>query len=396
MRKGASAFSALELCLLDAGLRIAAPLRIDAVDSEAVTERFLVVVLPILGDNDLVSDFHIALQNLADSGTFTNCAVIVVLSGDRHVRDEILSKESPIIVKLNQIFEHHGVFFIDRRKLDSYTAPKIAEWIAEVFSAIRLSDITTLDELTQILGSRPKWSPIDRELDLYSLQTGFSLLYKRHTDIIRYSASLILELAPNALQLSGSGICDKLLYFIAPTLDVPYLNLANNSLTFTETSRHLSKCRWLSLGANGISNADLSTLPRSIETIYLYKNLLKDICLYGCHANQFKTISLYRNRLSRLEWPVDQLAVVRLNLGANPLRHLPDTLSMATNLESLNIARTQITRLPDWIFYLPRLRELDVSFIEEALPKAQLTELRQMGVVLVTRPEYKETLDDQV
>ena len=74
------------------------------------------------------------------------------------------------------------------------------------------------------------------------------------------------------------------------------------------------------------------------------------------------------------------------NLGANPISALPETLSTCNNLEFLGLARTQISRLPDWIFSSPSLRELDISYIEDRIPRAQIELLCAQNISLVTRP----------
>jgi Leucine-rich repeat (LRR) protein len=42
--------------------------------------------------------------------------------------------------------------------------------------------------------------------------------------------------------------------------------------------------------------------------------------------------------------------LTRLNLGANPISSLPETLSECAALEFLGLARTQISCLPEWVF----------------------------------------------
>jgi Leucine-rich repeat (LRR) protein len=45
-------------------------------------------------------------------------------------------------------------------------------------------------------------------------------------------------------------------------------------------------------------------------------------------------------------------------------------------LEYLGLARTQISRLPEWVFSIQKLRELDISYIEDRIPPAQIAHLR--------------------
>ena len=101
---------------------------------------------------------------------------------------------------------------------------------------------------------------------------------------------------------------------------------------------------------------------------------------------RIKSLSLYRNRLTTFDWPAGQSALSRLNLGANPLVSLPETLSECAALESLGLARTQISCLPEWVFSIQTLRELDISYIEDRIPPAQIAHLRARRVSLITRP----------
>lgn len=391
LRDGSPGLVALCSSLAGAGLECTpVPLRTDDVGRTMATGGHLLVVLPILGDNDLTDDLRALVRGFIDIGACEGCAVSVLLAGDRHVSDDVLPVDAPVIVKLSHLFRRRGAFRIERRKLDADTAPDIAASIIRCHATTKASDIEALDALTRLLGRRPGWLPEERLLDLYCTHSGFSLLHERSAGIVRGAATLVSRIAPEALLLRGAGLRDATLEGIAPALGVPRIDLGSNSLGVAGIASHLSACRWLGLGANAISEADLAVLPATVETIHLQKNLLEDISLRGRRANQFKAISLYRNCLSRIEWPSEQRAIIRLNLGANPIERLPDGLAQADRLESLGLARTRLARLPEWLFDLPRLREVDISYMEDVLPAPQLAALRCRGVTLVTRPGYKD------
>ncbi|MNY19565.1 Leucine Rich repeats (2 copies) [compost metagenome] len=101
---------------------------------------------------------------------------------------------------------------------------------------------------------------------------------------------------------------------------------------------------------------------------------------------RLKHLSLYRNRFRHLEWPAEQTDIERLNLGANPIEALPEQLAHARHLRYLGIARTHIRHLPDWIFELPALAEIDISHIEDRLPSIQLQKLTDSGITLIKKP----------
>jgi len=130
----------------------------------------------------------------------------------------------------------------------------------------------------------------------------------------------------------------------------------------------------------------LTQLPRGLEHLYLQKNDLHEFAAMPVDVARIKSLSLYRNRLTTFDWPAGHSALSRLNLGANPLVSLPETLSECAALESLGLARTQISCLPEWVFSIQNLRELDISYIEDRIPPTQIAHLRARRVSLITRP----------
>lgn len=390
LRNGAVAESLLLEALKAQGIRLGVK-RLD--EPERVSDTLarchhLLVVLPIVGDNDIRGELVELLRRLVAAGRCDNRAVLVVANGDRHISDELVAIEAPFGVKLRNLFNTVGVFRIIETKLDGDTATAVAREVAGFANSLSATEVTRLSELTRLLRERPHWLPEKRLLDFYSSQTGFSALKGQNAAVLQKVARCVVNLEPRVLMIRDAGLVDGTLPDLANALCAEVIDLGSNVLTLSVTARMLMNCRWLSMAANQLTYADLSVLPSSVEKIYLQKNMLREIALGCAHGAQFSEVSLYRNRLAELQWPDDQMAITRLNVGANPLERLPDSLANARHLRFLGLARTSLKRLPEWIFHLPEIGELDISYIENILPMPQIGKLRQMGVALITRPGY--------
>jgi hypothetical protein len=351
----------------------------------------LLLVLPILGDNDLTGGLHAQLQRIANSLEGRTRAVLVMLFGDRHVSDDELPVDSPIHVKLDNLFARRGVFRLWRTKVDGDTVQGLASEMAAFCRCLDGPVVSALQDLSEVLERRASWDPIIRKLDLHCGRTGFGLLHGQSVQILAETARCIARVRPEILLMRGASLTDTMLAHVAEALCARVLDVGSNDLTFAATAALLpAGCRWLSMSANQLTSADLSALPEGVEQVHLQKNHLDELRLEGRRPDQFVSLSLYRNRMARLDWPADQRAIVRLNLGANPIAALPDALAQADRLESLGLARTGVQSLPDWVFDMPRLRHLDISHIEDRLPRSQLRELRRKGFTLTTRPGYQE------
>lgn len=82
----------------------------------------VVLLLPILGDNDLTDEVSSHLNSLASCDGFRECAIVVVANGDRHISDETVTSDLPFSIKVRRIFSDVGIFELLERKLDQFTA----------------------------------------------------------------------------------------------------------------------------------------------------------------------------------------------------------------------------------------------------------------------------------
>lgn len=349
---------------------------------------FVVLLLPILGDNDLTDDVHNCLANLASCDSFRERAIVVVAHGDRHVSDEFVTPDTPFSIKICRLFSTFGTFGILKTKLDRFTADVLAREILDIVGATSSSDVHELNCIARLLPHAPKWSARKRLLDFYDPFTGCSLLKPAERATQKRIASHIQVIAPRILKMTHSGLGDDVLADLGGALHAEEIDLGSNDFSWEGLVPHLGACRWLGLAANGLTRTRLSQLPLGIEHLYLHKNDLREFTAMSTEVARLKSLSLYRNRVTTFDWPAGQTTLARLNLGANPISSLPETLSDCTALESLGLARTQISSLPEWVFSVRNLRELDISFIEDRIPPAQIAHLRARRVSLITRPDF--------
>lgn len=346
----------------------------------------VVLLLPIFGDNDLTDKVHIHLARIASCDSYRECAIVVVAHGDCHASDEFVTPETPFSIKVRRLFSGVGIFEMLETKLDRFTAAALAREILNLADATSFSDVFELNCIARLLPRAPQWNARKRMLDFYDPCTGISLLKPAEPAIRKRITSHIQVISPRILKMTHAGLGDDALDDLEETLHAEVIDLGSNAFSWDGLVSKLGTCRWLGLAANGIKQMPLTQLPRGLEHLYLQKNDLHEFAAMPVEVARIKSLSLYRNRLTTFDWPAGQSALSRLNLGANPLVSLPETLSECAALESLGLARTQISCLPEWVFSIQTLRELDISYIEDRIPPAQIAHLRARRVSLITRP----------
>lgn len=349
-------------------------------------QPLVVLVLPILGDNDLTDEMSDRLAHFASCDRCGDCAIVVIAHGDRHVSDDFVILDTPFSIKVRNLFSNAGAFEILETKLDRFTAAALAHEILDLVDATSLRDVLELNSMARLLLRAPKWNARDRQLDFYDPCTGRSLLKSAEHAVKKRIASHIQAIAPRILKMTHAGLGDDALADLEGALHAETIDLGSNDFSWQRLIPQLGTCRWLGLAANGLTQVCLSQLPGSLEHLYLHKNALHEFAATQTDVASLKSLSLYRNRVTNFEWPVGQTTLTRLNLGANPITSLPESLSDCTALEFLGLARTQIESLPEWVFSIQNLRELDISYIEDRIPPAQIAHLRAGRVSITTRP----------
>ena len=358
----------------------------ELVSRDSADHPVVVLLLPIFGDNDLTDEVRIRLAHLASRDSYRECSIVVVAHGDRHVSDEFVTPDTPFSIKVRRLFSGVGIFRMLETKLNRFTAAVLAVEILDLADATSVSDVLELNCIASLLSRAPRWHARKRLLDFYDSCTGGSLLKPAERAIKKRIASHIEVIAPRILKMTHAGLGDDVLADLGEALHAEVIDLGSNDFSWEGLVPQLGACRWLGLAANSLTRIRLSQLPRGLEHLYLHKNDLHEFAAMPAEVARLKSLSLYRNRVTTFDWPAGQKALAHLNLGANPISSLPETLSDCSALESLGLARTQITSLPEWVFSIQKLRELDISFIEDRIPPAQIAHIRARRVSLITRP----------
>lgn len=353
---------------------------------ESATCSAVVLILPIFGDNDLTDDIFTCLTRLLLCENYRKRTTIVVAHGDRHASDELIAHNTSFSIKIHNLFSGVSSFELLTTKLDRFTADTLAYEIFDFLKATNYRDNIELSSITKNLSRAPRWCVRKRLLDFYNCSTGSSLLRPLNRVIQTEIASNIFALAPRILKTTHAGLNDDALAVLEAALYSEVIDLGSNHFSWEAIVPHIAACRWLCLAANGLSSVNLSQMPKKLKHIYLHKNNINEFIVEPVDAAQLQTLSLYRNKVAVFDWPATQSELTRLNVGANPLLSLPETLGECAELEFLGLARTKLSSLPEWIFSLPKLQELDISYIEERIPPSQLAHLRAKGILLITRP----------
>ncbi|RRU68449.1 leucine-rich repeat domain-containing protein [Stenotrophomonas maltophilia] len=348
----------------------------------------VVVLLPVLGDNDLKAELRAHLAGLAAYVTRRQTQIVVIAQGDRHVSDEAIDPAMPFSIKLRHLFREASAFEILRTKLDRFTAAELAAELVAILTVVRPRDALLLDDIARLLPRAPLWDVRRRLLDFYDSSTGSSLLDGVAPATLERIAALTQTLAPHRVKMTHAGLRDADLPRLVGALQSDVLDLGSNAFTWERLVPVLGACRWLGLAANGLTRALISQMPEGLQHLYLHKNELLELPAESERMGGLKSLSLYRNQLKHFQWPAGHASLERLNIGANPIASLPDTLGQCSSLAFLGLARTRVSTLPDWIFASQSLRELDISYIEERIPPHQVAKLRAERVSIITRPGF--------
>ena len=349
-------------------------------------QEIILFIIPIMGDNDLLPYQVQKFKNFIKNNNLIGYKLIVILKGDRHMSDQLVLKNYPIHIKLSNIFSTFNDFHILDIKLDKNTVSRLSVKVSKLVEHKFLEYCKELDSIGRLLNKKPKWNAKLQELDFYNETSGYSLLKNLPQSEYYTLVNIIRILKPVTLKLNHAHLSKIDFNNFSDLNSVLNLELNSNTLTMNQVLSSFPKCRHISLGANYMKTFSLERAEETLESIYVYKNSIKELIINPYLPCKLKKISLYRNEICCFEYSADQNKLEKLNLGANPLTKLPDTLSEAKNLTSLGLARTNITSLPEWIFNLPSLKEVDISYIEDKLPLNQLKKLSELNIEMITKP----------
>jgi hypothetical protein len=386
---GLTSPSAAENLLLDAlrrEVRISLHQRLNAdALGRCQPGRPLLLVVPVLGDNDLRNAHLAVLTAVSQNPAFASKKIVIVLHGDRHVWDAP-SHCDPVNVKLRNAFYFSTDLHLHPEKLDIDTAASVAQPLLAELVAVRATQLADFGAIAMALGKAPVWDAARGKLDFYDEGTGFSRLYglppSATAKVLHHVSRMpVTTLLMNNASLGSAGLTDV-------SLNVRRVDLGGNLLGFADAMRTFPRVEWLGMAANSLVEADLAECPATLEHVYLHKNTIERLQFPSGARCKLKELSLYRNRLSMLGLPDDQTELQKVNLGANPIAAVPDGLRSARGLRFLGIARTNITSLPGWLRDLECLRQLDISYIEHQLPAQDLQELAERGIELIRKPGY--------
>lgn len=354
--------------------------------SPVIEKNSLVILLvPILGDNDLLPKLENAISAfLHKVNGLAGCHVTVILKGDRHISDNLVETTDPIYARLTCLLGHLKSLRISKIKLDLETFDGLArDTILEIESH---QDICTeIEEMAYLLGSSPYWD-IDGRLDFFDVCSGRSLLYNQSAQTIRRVAQLTKFVGPRTLILRHAYLDNGSCLALLNESEAVNIDLGSNRIYPEKLLKdQLKSCNWLSLAANDLDDIDFHMLPASLTQLRLDKNRLQHVSLEGLTNQSIRWLSLYRNSIRQIECLPSTIDY--LNLGANPLVKIPESL-YDTRIQWLGLARTKLTSLPNWLTEMPSLQTLDISYIEDQLPRSQIDHLISQNKRLITRPGF--------
>lgn len=372
--------------VLGQGVTISLYERLDAASlTKCKPDVPVVLVIPVLGDNDLDPAHFETLAQLARDPIFATKQIVIVLHGDRHVWD-VAGSSDPVHIKLRNLFYFSRDLHVHPDKLDGDTVDAITQKLLLRLTAERSQISTELAAIAMLLGKAPAWEEERQRLDFYDPTTGFSLLYGQAREVVAQVLEHASHIGARTLCLSNAALTQAHLGSLS--LSARRVDLSGNRLSWTDASDGFPRMEWISMAANGLCEVDLTGCPTTLEHLYLHKNAIEHLHFPSGLPFRIQELSLYRNRVRQLSLPDDQHALKKLNVGANPISSLPDSLIDAHELRFLGIARTNITSLPTWLRDLKSLRQLDISYIEHLLPSDDLDALIERGIDIIRKPGH--------
>jgi hypothetical protein len=330
----------------------------------------LVFIIPIWGDMDLKADHFAKLRDLAQHPTMTGRPVLAILHGDRHAWDKG-DEVCPIHAKLKSLFYYSDLFWICPEKLDSESAGLVIPYLVKVCANEPAKDEAHIACIARLLGRRPNWRKDKKHIGFYDAATGESLLLKASNPTAVLDALQMLDL--NSLELNHAG------------LEVRHLQERRYSARYV-VSKVCSEAEWVNLAANNLVKVNADSCRTSLRHLYLHKNAIQELNLPAGLPCQLQSLSLYRNQLTELDLPADQISLVKLNLGANPICRVPEVVRQMRDLKFLGLARTRLHSLPNWLHDMPQLQEVDLSHMLNMIPIAEIRELAARGINIIFEP----------
>lgn len=343
----------------------------------------MVFIVPVRGDMDLLDTDFAQLKTIAQHPGLSGRPLVFVLHGDRHVWDEV-DDTCPIYAKLKTMFFYSGTFFICPEKLAPDSASLVARHVINAISAPPCAQEKRIAAIARLLNKRPQWHAPTKHLGFYDGTTGQSLLSAVPAKTADTVIGIIQEFELNSLELNHVALLPEQLD--GHRYSAKKIDFIGNRLDFTSIWAVCPSVEWMNLAANGLSAVDTSLCPSTLQHLYLHKNAIHTLHVPAGLLCKLRSLSMYRNRLTELKLPDDQTDLVKLNLGANPITDLPETLQNSRDLEFLGLARTGLRTLPGWLFEMPKLKEVDLSHMQHLVPDRQIQRLAACGVNIILEP----------
>lgn len=344
----------------------------------------VVLILPLAGDNDVSPQELSDLRRHIEKLKVFNRRVIVIFKGDRHVEDHLVVPHYPAVAKIKAVMSHAAELIVCEHKLDDSTLEWISQFLLHNLRAQLPEERALVARLGRVLGRAPKWCGQRRILDFYDEASGFSLLHGASAAVLKVVARIVAAIDPHVLILKGAALRDQELSSTWRST-AKKVDLSSNVVAVDAALEMFPKASYLNIAGNQITTASLARCSPSLLHLYMHKNSLKSLDLRAMSACRLESLSVYRNKIEVLQIG-EQTSLESVNVGANPIRQVPNDLELAKNLKFLGLARTKVKSLPDWVVESPTLQKIDISYIEDVLPPRQVDRLESRGVQITKRP----------
>ena len=350
--------------------------------NEPTLTELIILFINVSGEEELSTEWEILLK----SQFINKKRVVVFLFG---IYDDYIDQNSIIVKQIYHYLEMHNQYIeIFPKKISKFNLDvnEVKEFVLYLKSKNIAEDLFHKEilSLTHINQKLPKIYDAET-LNLTCNFDGFSNLlnvkninsYQVLHQILLLSSQKIIIC--NRVDLSGfnyelieNNILEKIYFKSCLIQNTPKLS-------------NFSNLKIINFSANKITELEIDNFPSSVKRINFSKNTINKILLNKRkNYHHIESLALFNNRLIDFEWLNFFKKIKYLNIGMNPIIHVPEEIFELKDLEHLNIAVTNIKYLPKEILDLNNLKKLDIKhFVNLSSNDFVLKKLISRGVEVI-------------
>lgn len=349
-----------------------------------LTSENLLILVSVMGDNEISKEDLESLSSITSKLNHKKLFVRIALIGDVHSWDGELSKTTAY-KQVSVLLRNNYNAEIYREKLSPDNICIAPHEYIDILTTT-ISDKSRSDKaiirLNDLSNSSFTWDPDSHKIAFEDPVTGEGSFHKfgAPRDVFK----LLSEANIKSLTIPRAYLYNMDLEGVEWPKGLLAINLPSNHLSEALFSRLPESLKWINLSANGLSAFDFNLIPTGVKSLMIYKNSIDQIAPLKVELKQLESVSIYRNMIEDASFFSELQSLKKINIGANPISHIPNEFSQLNNLEFLGLARTNITKIPDWVYNHPTIKTIDISHIDRNISDRDKAKLSESGIETIT------------